>query len=167
MNQESEIWKPIKGYEEKYMVSNLGRVKSLKDSKGNYREKILKPGNNKQGYLFVELSVNNKKKKFYVHRLVAETFILNPYGLPEVNHIDENTLNNSVQNLEWCNNRYNKRYSSAKKVGCYKDNKLIKIYNAIIDTKNDGFNYRHVCSCCKGNIKTHLGFTWRYIEQKS
>ena len=98
----SEEWRDIKGYEEKYQVSNLGRVKSLKDRYGNYREKILKYSKNNRGYLTVSLCKNSKVKLFTVHRLVAQAFIENSNNYPEVNHKDENKENNRVDNLEWC-----------------------------------------------------------------
>lgn len=159
-----EIWKPISGYEEKYMVSNLGRVKSLKDSYGNYREKILKPGKVGSGYLVVRLYQNGKGKIVLVHRLVAETFLSNLSELPQVNHIDENKENNCVKNLEWCTSKYNTQYSKAKKIGCYKNGKLIKIYNVIRDVNKDGFYHQNVIKCCKGEYKSHLGFQWKYLE---
>lgn len=171
MNQELEIWKPIKGYEEKYMVSNLGRVKSLSNNR-NRKEKILKPCKDSGGYLFVVLCSNGKCKQITVHRLVSETFIPNPDNLPIINHKDENPLNNCVNNLEWCSVKYNNCYgtrlerfskSKSKKVACYKDNKLIKVYNAIKDVELDGFNRGNVCSCCRGKKQTHHGFQWRYI----
>lgn len=168
MNQETEIWKPIKGYEEKYMVSNLGRVKSLKDKYGNYREKILKPRKDSSGYLYVGLYLNGKSKNFTIHRLVANTFIDNPDNLPVINHKDENKLNNSVENLEYCTVKYNNYYGTrleriSKKVGCFKDNTLIKVYDAIRDTEKDGFKSSNVCQCCIGKRNSHHGFQWRYI----
>lgn len=54
--------------------------------------------------------------------------------------------------------------SRSKKVGCYKDNKLIKVYNAIKDVDNDGFCYQNAWACCRGKLKTHGGFNWRYID---
>lgn len=158
----NEIWKQIEGYEGLYQVSNLGRVKSLNYNKTG-KEKILKPGKTTKGYLFVVLYLNKKCKNFLVHRLVAEAFLDNPNNLDQVNHIDENKQNNCLTNLEWCDNQYNQRYSSAKKVGCFNNGKLIKIYEATRDVDKDGFHHQNVCACCKGKYKSHLGFQWRYI----
>lgn len=91
-----EIWKDIKEYEGLYQISNLGNVKSLK------RNKLLKPIKDKDGYLCVTLYKMCKLKEKKVHRLVAQTFILNPENKPQVNHIDGNKQNNVVNNLEWC-----------------------------------------------------------------
>lgn len=104
-----EIWKPIKGYEGVYEVSNFGRIKSLereiyrgKDyAKRVQKEKILKQVVNKDSYHRVSLNKNSKSKMFAVSRLVAEAFIPNPENKPEVNHIDANRFNNKVENLEW------------------------------------------------------------------
>lgn len=117
MKEEKEVWKPVRNYEGKYMVSNTGKVKSL-----NYRrtgkEKILKPYVNGGGYLSIFLSKDGKGKHYLVHRLVAESFLPNPNNLPCVNHIDENKLNNIVDNLEFCSYSYNNSYNGkAKKVG--------------------------------------------------
>ena len=96
----NEIWKPIEGYEGLYEVSNLGRVKSLK--RLHTKERILSQFLNHRGYARVNLWKENKSRKYSVHRLVAEAFIPNPDSKPQVNHIDENKTNNSVENLEWC-----------------------------------------------------------------
>lgn len=163
-----EVWKHINGYED-YMVSNLGRVKSLKYEK----EKILRPGNNGDGYLFVTLYKNTKKKHYLVHLLVAQAFIPNPDNLPIINHKNEIKTDNSVSNLEWCTYQYNNTYNNkhvkigrkiSKKVGCFKDGNLIKVYSAIIDVENDGFNHGNVVSCCKGKFTQHHGYQWTYIN---
>ena len=108
---EKEIQKDIAGYEGKYKVINLGRVKSL-----NYRRtgkaRILIPGKSNSGYLYVILSKKGYIKKFLIHRLAAQAFIENPKSLPEVNHIDENKSNNCVENLEWCDRKYNNNYGT-------------------------------------------------------
>ena len=101
-----EIWKSIKDYENYYEVSTLGYVKSIKYNK------ILKPYVRPDGYATVVLCKNGKKKTYRVHRLVAETFIPNPKKLSEINHKDENKLNNKTSNLEWCTSHYNKNYGT-------------------------------------------------------
>ena len=98
-----EIWISIKGYEDSYEISNLGRVKSL-ISNGL----ILKQSKDKDGYHVVSL----KRKSFRVHRLVATAFIPNPNNLEQVNHKDEDKSNNTVDNLEWCNTTYNINYGT-------------------------------------------------------
>ena len=96
-----EIWKPIKGFEGKYEVSNLGRIKSL------ISHKILKPITQSPGYYNVGL----ESKKFLIHRLVAEAFLDNPKNYDCVNHIDGNKKNNLPENLEWCNKFINNNHA--------------------------------------------------------
>lgn len=95
----NEEWKPVKGYEDFYQISNLGNI-------SNYR-KVLKPFINNSGYQVIDLRVNGIRKKFLIHRLVAKHVIVNPQNLKVVNHKDGNKLNNSVDNLEWCTNSEN------------------------------------------------------------
>lgn len=106
-----EIWKDIKGYKDKYQVSNLGNVKSLNYNQ-THKEKLLKLFQNTNGYYQIDLWKNNKGKKCLVHRLVAETFIDNPNNYPIINHKDENPLNNCAENLEWCDAKYNCNYGT-------------------------------------------------------
>lgn len=112
-----EIWKDIPEFEGLYQVSNLGKVKSFQGSTkyGKPKEMILRPCLINSGYHVVTLySKNRTKRKFQVHRLVAEAFIQNPNNLPCVNHKDENKINNSVNNLEWCTYQYNNNYGTAR-----------------------------------------------------
>lgn len=103
------IWKPIRGFEGLYEVSNLGQIKSCekaivcKDGKIKYyKEKILKPAQGKYGRNQYTLSKNGIKYSVRGYRIVAETFLPNPNNYPEVNHKDGNNLNDNVDNLEWC-----------------------------------------------------------------
>lgn len=108
---EKEIWKDVNDYNGLYQISNLGNVKSIHYRHTNV-EKILKPYIKEDGYVVVCLTKNRRIKWHRVHRLVAEAFINNPDNLPEVNHKDENKLNNRVDNLEWCTSSYNKNYGT-------------------------------------------------------
>ena len=94
----TETWKDIKGWEGQYKVSNVGKVQSLKKS-----GRLRKPSLTDDGYLVLDLYGKNKREKVLVHRLVATAFLSGGKDLTglEVNHIDGNKLNNSVENLEW------------------------------------------------------------------
>lgn len=102
-----EVFKPIFGYESIYCISNLGNTKIIKSGK------ILKTGKSR-GYLVVTLSKKGHKKTFRVHRLVAQAFLENINNYKEINHIDENKANNRVDNLEWCDRKYNMNYMNIK-----------------------------------------------------
>ena len=116
-----EYWKDIKGFEGLYQISNLKRVKSLprmRVSKGGclcpVSERILSQKIDKYGYPIATLCKDGKNHYIPVHKLMAQAFIPNPKHLREVNHKDENKLNNSISNLEWCTTRYNNLYSKHK-----------------------------------------------------
>lgn len=109
-----EVWKPINGYSERYEVSNYGRVRSkdmivngrLKDCH-KIKGRILKPCNDREGYKNVVLCINQQRKTFRLHRLVAIAFIPNPENMPEIDHIDANRSNNNVDNLRWSTRKTN------------------------------------------------------------
>ena len=173
-----EIWKDIPGYEGLYQASILGRIRRL-----NYRNtgkyKILKPSIKTTGYLQVGLYKNQHCKLYLVHRLIAKTFIPNPDNKLYINHIDENRTNNKVDNLEWCtmteNNNHGNRNKKARKtfrknhgkrVGCFINNKLIKMYYCLCDVKLDNFSEPSVWKCCNGRRKKHKGYEWKYITDE-
>ena len=113
-----EEWRNVRGYEGLYQISNKGRIKSLdryvKNSrKGNrlIKEKVLNPTDNGHGYKIIGLNYKGKRKNHYIHRLVAEAFIPNPYNKKCVNHIDYDRGNNNVDNLEWCTTKENMQHS--------------------------------------------------------
>jgi hypothetical protein len=101
------MWKDIKGYEGLYQINEYGEVKSLSrivinnGGKQVLPERILKPSVVGKGYLKVDLRKNNKTKRYYIHKLVAEHFLENKYNYKIVNHKDGNKLNNHYKNLEW------------------------------------------------------------------
>lgn len=120
-------WKPIKGYEGHYEISNYGEVRSLifRNNKVE-KQKIhyLTPTDNGYGYKIVGLKNGKKRKNHYIHRLVAEAFIENPLNLPVVNHLDHDRSNNRADNLEWLTQKENVNYSLElmKKPHCSKTN---------------------------------------------
>lgn len=112
-----EIWKDIKGFEGVYQVSNTGKVRRLifknnRVVKDKVRE--MKPTDNGNGYLIVSLQNCNKRKNYYVHRLVAEAFCNKSNNSSVVNHKDYNKYNNTAENLEWCTQKLNVIYSSER-----------------------------------------------------
>lgn len=112
-----EEWRAVPGYEGLYEVSDQGRVRSIDryDSIGRLRKKrYIKLLLHSSGYFSVGLSKKGKVTIYLVHRLVAQVFIPNPLGLPQVNHKDEDKLNNNVDNLEWCTAKYNNNYGTSR-----------------------------------------------------
>lgn len=97
---QEEIWKPVKGREEYYLISNTGKVKSLVNRYKTRGEFELKQCINNKGYYYVDLAVP-ELKKYAIHRLVAEAFCSKPEGCNIVNHLDNNPANNHYTNLEW------------------------------------------------------------------
>ena len=125
----NDEWTDIKGYENLYQISKEGEEKSLYFNK----EKILKQHIMKNGYHQVSLYKDGIKTKFLVHRLVALNFLPNPNSLPQVNHIDGNKSNNSIENLEWISQIDNMKHAfennlvttitEKKKVACSENGK--------------------------------------------
>ena len=173
---ENEIWRDIPGFE-RYQVSSLGRVKSLRKT-----VTIMSPSKSSR-YCQVTLYKNGKRHYRKVHRLVAEAFIPNPDNLPCVNHKNEDKTDNRVDNLEWCDAKYNNNYGyrsmkmaqslSGKDIPLkYKaieqldlDGNIVRTYQAIKQVADYGYNQSTICNCCKRKTKTAYGFYWRYKEK--
>ena len=158
--------KDIKGYEKLYAITPEGEVYSYK------YKKFLKPMTNRYGYLYVNLSRNGKYKSCTIHRLVAEAYLPNTENLPEVNHKDENKTNNCLQNLEWCDHKYNINYGTRneKVSNSHKkpilqftlDGELVREWPSANDVGREvrkGIN-----SCLRGKAKTAYGYKWKYKE---
>jgi len=182
-----EIWKDVVDYEGMYQVSNLGRVKSLSrlrksfnDSVCKVQERILKFKIDRYGYKVSTLTKNSKLKSITIHRLVAKVFLPNPNNYPQINHINGNKLDNTVSNLEWCDNSHNmkecyrlglikpkksKDNVLSKKVAKIKDGEIIKIYDCIVDaSKDNNLGKTAICNCLNGRSKTSSGYNWIYIK---
>ena len=186
----NEIWLPIDGFDG-YEVSNYGRIKSLNYNKTK-QEQILKQDTNKKGYQRVCLYKDRKRKKFLVHRLVANAFIDNPNNYEQVNHKDEVKTNNYVDNLEWCDCKYNINYGTVREriskamsgenhpkpmlgrfgkdnptskqvIQLSLENEVIKIWGSAIDVQRElGYHNSAICNCCKGKRKSANGYKWQY-----
>jgi hypothetical protein len=165
----NEIWKDIEGFNKDYQVSNLGRVKSLKNGK----EKILSLSKTANGYYKCSLWKNNVQYYKKIHRLVAEAFIPNPYNLYCVNHKDEDKTNNCVDILEWCTLQYNLSYGTGrersiehrqKPVRQYNKNKEIEaVFPSLrIASEETGIKEANISACCLKKAKTAGGYIWRY-----
>lgn len=172
----NEIWKPVKGYEGLYEVSNLGNVKSLdrfvinhKNKKQFYPSKTLKKSKRKNGYLSVILSKNNIQKNLSVHRLVAISFIPNNQNKKCVNHIDSDRSNNVLSNLEWTTHKENRMHGIEKgnvfKVGVVaidKETKEKTFYTSIGHAVKDGYSRSSISDRvnCKIKNRFYKGKYW-------
>lgn len=155
--------KDIEGYEGIYGITSCGRVWSYK------RKKFLETGNI-NGYLIVGLYKNGVRKQYYVHRLVAMAYIPNPENLPQINHKDENKTNNCLQNLEWCDSKYNANYgnrnekvSNSKKIPILQytlNGEFVKEWPSATDVGKEV--QETICKCLKGRTKTAYGYIWKY-----
>lgn len=177
----TEEWRDIKGYEGLYQVSNLGRVRSLGFTfigKGGHLYsrpgKILKAKNDR-GYLSLTLCKDKKHTSALVHRLVAEAFINNPNNLPQVNHKDENPSNNKVDNLEWCDAKYNINYGNrnlknsiiqGKRVLQFDLNgEIVKEYlSSQLAARENNYSRGTIWLVCTGRRKQAYGYKWMFKE---
>ena len=178
-----EEWRDISGYENLYMVSSYGRIKSLGNGCSNAsKEKILKPfidNREGKGYLRVTLCKNGKTKRFQIHRLVADAFIPNINNYEQINHKNELKDDNRVENLEWCDQKYNNSFGTrierivkantnhpnkSKSVLQYdlKGN-FIKEWESTMEIDRQlGFAHTHISDCCYGRYKQSYGYKWEY-----
>ena len=171
-----EIWQETTS-NPNYVVSNTGRCRH-KGSDYDHSTRL------KKGYLVTDLYSQGKRRTERIHRLVAEAFVPNPDGKPEVNHKDGNKLNNRADNLEWCTKKENCRHAW--------DNGLVKPSRSMLGRKNPnggrkgkpiriietgevfntlkdceeaiGGNNRHINDCLRGRQRSHRGYHFEYVD---
>jgi hypothetical protein len=187
----NEVWKDIKGYENLYQISSMGRVKSLERIMEYYRngkkqtmripETILTPIIDNNGYSRVTLFRNSKRKMVFIHRLVGEAFIPNPENKPCIDHINTIRDDNRVENLRFCTYSENnlnpltlERFKSwvginnkfSKQVIQFDLNgELIRKWDCITDVKRElGIEVSQIGACCAGKRKTASGSKWKYYD---
>ncbi len=172
---------------EHYQVSNLGNARSVDhycNSKGGSvrfckGKPLTKKYDKTSGYYRISVRGNGKQRWVLLHRLIAETLIPNPTNLPQVNHKDENKLNNTVDNLEWCSASYNVNYGNRNKK-CSEwqkqnnrvrkallqytlDGQFVAEYPSIAEASRQTGIFNHpIIRCCKGKSHTAGGYIWKY-----
>ena len=184
-----EEWRDVVGWD-RYAISSFGRVVAYSAPYQcgrrlcKRRPQLLRPqkSNNNPPYYSVRLSDGyGKKRSTVVHRLVAEAFIPNPAKLPFVNHKDEDSLNNHVDNLEWCTQKYNCNYGThnirmAKTISetAYQKRKVVQLtlndeFIAVYDSIKSAAETLHIerasiSICCRKPKRTGRGFKWMYLS---
>ena len=167
---DTELWKDILGYKGLYQVSNIGNIRGLK------RNHYLKHNVTNLGYHRVCLCKNNKKRNFFIHRLVWEAFNGKiPQGM-QINHLDENPSNNCLDNLSLTTPKENtnwgtaieRRAHSKQKKICQMtlDDKVINIYKSLKEaSEKTKIAKGNISSCCHGGRhKSPGGFKWKYVS---
>ena len=168
------MWKQYKNTI--YEVNENGQVRNKKT--GHIKSTRIK--NN--GYVILDLMINGERKTCHLHRIIAETFIPNPDNLPEVNHKDENKLNNCASNLEWCDHTYNNNYGNKNKLMLNtrtnkgyknapqaiqqldKSGNVITTYSSMREAERQtGIANTHISEACRGIYETAGGFVWRKV----
>lgn len=177
----NEVWRDIVGYEGLYVVSNMGRIKSLARDKKYSRhwEQIIKQ-QNVNGYLYVRLYKNGTNNFLRVHRIVAASFLSKKEGCEVINHINEIKSDNRAENLEWCTTEYNCNFGTRNEklsksqrhhskfakpvVMMTLDGEIVKEYSSIRDAGRDGWRRKDISNICRntGLSKTTKGYIWKF-----
>ena len=161
----------IANYEGLYAVTSCGKVWSYRN------KRFLNAYVDNKGYLRVDLYKNGSKKTYRVHRLVAETYIPNPLGLPDVGHDDEQKFHNYINNLYWTEPKENNNHGhyaehisktllnntrASKPVLCVETG--IVYVSATEASRKIAVNNASISHVLNGRAKTAGGYHWRYAE---
>ena len=173
------MWKEVDGTNGLYLVSDKGLIFSVRSNR------VLKTQNCENGYCRIELNIDGKPQKEYIHRIVAKAFIPNPNNYPIINQKDENPANNCADNLEWCTYEYNSNYGTCQekilsnreyKAGWNHvqskpvrqftlDGKLIHEYGSCgMAATITGLDVKSINKCANGKLKQYAGFGWSYTD---
>lgn len=176
-------WKRIPGYEDHYEASHNGRIRSVERTRPFGRDyktfpsQELKFSEDKDGYWKVGLTKEGKKKRFFVHRLIAMTFLSNPNNLPVVNHLDGDKKNVAASNLEWTTNSGNDLHAfrtglrkmtdggTSKKVLMVNANtgSTIKEYESMSEASREtGHSVARISYSANSEASTQEDFVWRF-----
>lgn len=173
------LWKPVKGYEELYLVSDEGEVVALPrevdNGRGVYirKSQYLKPfprGRDGIIYNAVCLTKDGVEKRASVHRLVAEAFVFNPDSSKcnVVNHIDRDPLNNRADNLEWCDQQYNNEYGHNKRVSQYFDGEKVAEFKSVtFASEITGISRTAINNALKGCLKRLVDMSGSMMQKGS
>lgn len=167
--ENGELWASVKEYPN-YQVSHKGNIRSLNYNRtGVVKNMIPKP--DKWGYLICVLRNKNGKKTLHIHRLISDVFIPNPNRLSQINHIDGDKNNNSINNLEWCSQSYNmnhayKNFLNPRQKGVVQKNSNGNVLNVFRSaheaSRVTGINRGNISNCCIGNTSHAGGYIWEY-----
>lgn len=172
------IWKRMlyhgKDLGDYYLVSNTGEIKGVKTGK------IRKKNIDHQGYYFVNISLGTRciRPTIKIHRAVAETFLINVNNYQVINHKDGNKLNNNIENLEWCTQKYNTQHAIQNRLADpghgrkrvvkidVNTNEILQIFESIREAQlsfNILKNTGTIGDCIRGRIKTAYGYKWKFV----
>ena len=173
---------------ENYQVSNLGRILSL-DYRNTGRADLMTPVETINGYFQVLFRQNGEYVQPLIHRLVAETFLPNPYNKPFVNHKiegdkgkkinivyinEDGSIDEKKSTIEWCTAKENSNYGTCIQrsvksklkpvIQLTLDGEFVREWESAKEAGRNGFDSSAVTKCCRGKLKTHKGFRFMYYD---